>query len=55
MLWLISLRTVGCADQTVMTFQDAPDNESHDRFPSPRTPLPQRGRGEIRESLPRLS
>ncbi len=36
--------------QTVMTLQDTPDDESHDRFPLPR-PLPREGGGEIREPL----
>jgi phenylacetic acid degradation operon negative regulatory protein len=39
--------------QTVMTLQDTPDDESHDRFPLPR-PLPHEGEGrfESRSRLP---
>jgi hypothetical protein len=35
-------------------FRGTPDHESHDRFPLPR-PLSRKWRGEIRESLTRLS
>ncbi|MEF8768015.1 MAG: DUF2946 family protein [Candidatus Accumulibacter phosphatis] len=34
--------------QTVMTLQDTPDDEIHDRFPSPLTPPPRGGRGDSR-------
>ena len=43
-------RTAGEFGQTVMTLQDTPDDESHDRFPLPQ-PLPREWGGEIRESL----